>query len=296
MKQSTLIYHLTAFLVVAIWGSTFVCTKILLVNGLTAAQIFTLRFIIAYVLLLAFSLTRRSFRCWADTWRDELIMAALGLTGGTLYFLTENSAMNYTTTTNTSLIVCCCPLFASLLIGWFYRSERMRPVQVAGTLMAVMGVTAVVLNGRFVLHLSPLGDALALGANLCWAVYSLLMIPANKRYDAVFITRKVFFYGLLFMIPYFLLFPETPALSVLRRGDILLNLFFLGSIASMACFLAWTWVMDKLGAIVATNYVYMNPLVTIIFAWWILNEQITPWFLVGTVLILLGMYLADKKK
>jgi len=296
MKQSTLIYHLTAFLVVAIWGSTFVCTKILLVNGLTAAQIFTLRFIIAYVLLLAFSLTRRSFRCWADTWRDELIMAALGLTGGTLYFLTENSAMNYTTTTNTSLIVCCCPLFASLLIGWFYRSERMRPVQVAGTLMAVMGVTAVVLNGRFVLHLSPMGDALALGANLCWAVYSLLMIPANKRYDAVFITRKVFFYGLLFMIPYFLLFPETPALSVLRRGDILLNLFFLGSIASMACFLAWTWVMDKLGAIVATNYVYLNPLVTILFAWWILSEQITVWFLVGTVLILLGMYLADKKK
>ena len=266
MKQSTLIYHLTAFLVVAIWGSTFVCTKILLVNGLTAAQIFTLRFIIAYVLLLAFSLTRRSFRCWADTWRDELIMAALGLTGGTLYFLTENSAMNYTTTTNTSLIVCCCPLFASLLIGWFYRSERMRPVQVAGTLMAVLGVTAVVLNGRFVLHLSPLGDALALGANLCWAVYSLLMIPANKRYDAVFITRTVFFYGLLFMIPYFLLFPETPALSVLRRGDILLNLFFLGSIASMACFLAWTWVMHKLGAIVATNYVYLNPLVTILFA------------------------------
>ena len=296
MKQSTLIYHLTAFLVVAIWGSTFVCTKILLVNGLTAAQIFTLRFIIAYVLLLAFSLTRRSFRCWADTWRDELIMAALGLTGGTLYFLTENSAMNYTTTTNTSLIVCCCPLFASLLIGWFYRSERMRPVQVAGTLMAVMGVTAVVLNGRFVLHLSPLGDALALGANLCWAVYSLLMIPANRRYDAVFITHKVFFYGLLFMIPYFMVFPEMPPTNVLLRGDILLNLFFLGSIASMACFLAWTWVMDKLGAIVATNYVYLNPLVTIIFAWWILNEQITPWFLVGTVLILLGMYLADKKK
>ena len=296
MKQSTLIYHLTAFLVVAIWGSTFVCTKILLVNGLTAAQIFTLRFIIAYVLLLAFSLTRRSFRCWADTWRDELIMAALGLTGGTLYFLTENSAMNYTTTTNTSLIVCCCPLFASLLIGWFYRSERMRPVQVAGTLMAVMGVTAVVLNGRFVLHLSPMGDALALGANLCWAVYSLLMIPANRRYDAVFITRKVFFYGLLFMIPYFMVFPEMPPTNVLLRGDILLNLFFLGSIASMACFLAWTWVMHKLGAIVATNYVYLNPPVTILFAWWILSEQITVWFLVGTVLILVGMYLADKRK
>ena len=121
------------------------------------------------------------------------------------------------------------------------------------------------------------------------------MIPANRRYDAVFITRKVFFYGLVTMIPYFLLFPEQPPLHVLLRPDVLLNLLFLGCVASMACFLAWTWAMDKLGAIVTTNYVYVNPLVTILFAWWLLNEQITPWFLLGTVLILGGMYLADKR-
>ena len=296
MKQNTFIYHLTAFIVVAIWGSTFVFTKLLLLNGLSAAQIFALRFIIAYLLLLCFSLTRRAFRLWAKNWRDELLMAALGLTGGSLYFLTENSAMNYTTTTNTSLIVCCCPLFAALLIGLFYRAERMSALQMGGTLMAVVGVAIVVLNGRFVLHLSPLGDSLALVANLCWAVYSLLMIPANKRYDAVFITRKVFFYGLMTMIPYFIMHPEFPPMDVVFRSDVLLNLLFLGSIASMACFLAWTWVMDKLGAIIATNYVYINPLVTIVFAWWILSEKITPWFLVGTFLILTGMYLADKKK
>ncbi|MBR3454759.1 MAG: DMT family transporter [Bacteroidaceae bacterium] len=296
MRQYTFLYHLTAFIVVAIWGSTFVFTKLLLMNGLTAAHIFTLRFIIAYLLLLCFSLTRRAFRLWAKTWKEELLMAGLGLTGGSLYFMTENSAMNFTTTTNTSLIVCCCPLFASILIGLFYRSERMRTVQLTGTLMAVLGVAVVVLNGRFVLHLSPLGDALALIANLCWAVYSLLMIPANKRYDAVFITRKVFFYGLVTILPYFIMHPEWPPVAVILKQDVLLNLLFLSCVASMACFLAWTWVMDKLGAIIATNYVYVNPLTTIIFAWWILHEQITPWFLLGTVLILVGMYLADKKR
>lgn len=296
MKQYSFLYHLTAFVVVAIWGSTFVFTKLLLMNGLSAAHIFTLRFIIAYVLLLCFALTRRGFRLWSDNWKDEMLMACLGLTGGSLYFLTENSAMNYTTTTNTSLIVCCCPLFAALLIGGLYRSERMSSVQMTGTLMAVLGVAIVVLNGRFILHLSPLGDALAFAATLCWAVYSLLMIPANKRYDAVFITRKVFFYGLVTIIPYYFFHPELPNLNVVFKLDVFLNLLFLGSIASMACFLAWTWVMDKLGAIVATNYVYINPLVTIVFAWWILNEQITYWFLLGTVLILIGMYLADKKK
>lgn len=286
---------MTAFAVVAIWGVTFVFTKLLLVNGLTAAHIFTLRFIIAYVMLLAFAVTRPSFRWWADSWKDEMLMAALGLTGGSLYFLTENSAMNYTTTTNTSLIVCCCPLFAAILIGSFYRSQRLRGIQVVGTLMAVAGVATVVLNGHFVLHLSPLGDTLALCANLCWAVYSLLMVPANQRYDAVFITRKVFFYGLLTMIPYYMVYPQMPSMSLVLRSDILLNLLFLGCVASMGCFLAWNWVMKKLGAIVTTNYVYVNPLTTILFAWWILNEQITLWFLLGTVLVLAGMDLCASR-
>ena len=123
--MSKWLYHIVAFLVVAVWGSTFVFTKILLLSGLSAAQIFTLRFIIAYLLLMGFSLTRHPFRLMSRSLCDELLMFALGVSGGSLYFLTENSAMNYTTTPNTSLIVCLCPLFAALLISAFYKSERL---------------------------------------------------------------------------------------------------------------------------------------------------------------------------
>ena len=293
--MSGLFYHIVAFVVVAIWGSTFVFTKLLLLNGLTAAQIFVLRFAIAYVLLMAFALLRRQFRLLAASLADELLMLALGVMGGSLYFLTENSAMIYTTTTNTSLIVCLCPLFAALLISIFYRSERLHGVQIVGSLMAAIGVVVVVLNGHFVLHLSPLGDTLAFVACLCWAVYSLLLIPANKRYDAVFITRKVFFYGLLSMIPYFLVWPEFPAIGELLRPTVLWNLLFLGCVASMLCFLTWNWVVKKLGAVKTTNYVYFNPVVTVIFAWLWLSERITVFFVIGTLLILAGMYLCNKK-
>jgi drug/metabolite transporter (DMT)-like permease len=294
--MNRLIYHLVAFLVVAVWGSTFVFTKLLLLGGLTAAQIFVLRFIVAYVLLLVFSLTRKSFRLFATSLKDELLMMGLGVTGGSMYFLTENNAMNYTTTTNTSLIVCLCPLVAAPLIALFYRSERLHGIQIVGTLMAALGVVVVVLNGHFVLHLSPLGDTLAFCACLCWALYSLLMIPANQRYDTVFITRKVFFYGLLSMIPYFLLMPADFPLEVILRPDILANLLFLGCVASMLCFLAWNWVMKKLGAVAATNYVYFNPVTTVLFAWVILSERITLYFLMGTLLILTGMYLCNRGK
>ena len=294
--MNRLIYHLVAFMVVAIWGVTFVYTKLLLIAGLTAAQIFVLRFIMAYLLLLVYSLIRKQFRLFASVWQDELLMVALGVTGGSLYFLTENSALIYTTTTNTSLIVCLCPLIAALLIALFFRSMRLHGIQIVGTVIAAIGVCIVVLNGHFVLHLSPLGDMLAFGACLCWAFYSLLMIPAGQRYDTLFITRKVFFYGLLSMIPYFLIFPDLPSLSVVLRIDVLANLLFLGCVASMLCFLAWNWVIKKLGAVIVTNYVYFNPVTTVIFAWLILAERITIYFLVGTLLILAGMYLCNKVK
>ena len=293
-----LLGHLAALLTVIVWGSTFVYTKLLLLEGLSPAQIFTLRFIIAYVLLLAFSLAqrqKRGFRWLSDNWKDELLMVGLGVAGGSLYFLAENEAMNHTTTTNTSLIVCLCPLFAAALISCFYKSERLRPSQVLGTVLAALGVVVVVLNGHFVLHLSPLGDSLAFLACLCWAVYSLLMIRANSRYDVVFITRKVFFYGLLSMIPYYVFVPDMPPMSLLLKPEILANLLFLGFVASMLCFVVWNWAMKQIGTVTTTNYVYINPLTTIVFAWLLLDEKITLFFLFGTALILVGMFLADRK-
>ena len=326
-----------AFVTVAIWGSTFVFTKMLLQSGLTPAQIFTFRFIIAYILLLGYSVffCKRSGKAerthhnslFSSSWRDELLMVALGITGGSVYFLAENAAMLYTTATNTSLIVCSCPLFAMLLFAIVYRhSEHISKLQALGSVVACMGMAIVVLNGHFVLHLSPLGDMLAFAACLCWAVYSLLIKAAferghsdvcissaereqsrpkfkrtTDRYSSLFITRKVFFYGLLTIIPYYILRPNeaslfTTSLFQFFNLSILLNLLFLGVIASMVCYLLWNWVISKLGAVVATNWVYFNPITTICFAWWLLDEKITVWFLLGSALILTGMYLADKKQ
>ena len=300
-SRSHLIPHIVAFLTVAVWGSTFVFTKLLLQAGLSPAQIFTLRFIIAYVLLLAYSLSRQH-QWLCSSWKDELLMVALGITGGSLYFLTENAAMLYTTATNTSLIVCSCPLFAMLLFAIVYRqSEHITKVQALGSVIACLGMAVVVLNGHFVLHLSPLGDILAFGACLCWAVYSLLMKKALEDYSTLFITRKVFFYGIITIIPYYIIRPEEASIFNLSffqsfNFTILLNLLFLAVVASLLCFLTWNWVISKLGAVVATNWVYFNPITTILFAWWLLHEQITIWFLLGTVFILVGMYLADKGK
>ena len=290
-RNNTWIYHLVAFATVAIWGCTFVSTKVLMLNGLSPAQIFTLRFLIAYVMMLAVYHSR----LWADSWRDELKMMLLGISGGSLYFLSENEAMNFTSTTNTSLIVCSCPLFATLLVRLVYRSTtRISMMQLGGSLLAFAGMVIVVLNGRFVLHLSPLGDALAFTACLSWSVYSLLMKWVSAKYGAAFITRKVFFYGVLTILPSYIFYPTLPTAAVLTKPVVVGNLAFLGCLASMICFLTWNWCISKLGAVKATNWVYFNPITTMIFASWVLGEKITPYFLAGATCILLGMFVADR--
>lgn len=290
-RNNTWIYHLVAFATVAIWGCTFVSTKVLMLNGLSPAQIFTLRFLIAYVMMLAVYHSR----LWADSWRDELKMMLLGISGGSLYFLSENEAINFTSTTNTSLIVCSCPLFATLLVRLVYRSTtRISMMQLGGSLLAFAGMVIVVLNGRFVLHLSPLGDALAFTACLSWSVYSLLMKWVSAKYGAAFITRKVFFYGVLTILPYYIFYPTLPTAAVLTKPVVVGNLAFLGCLASMICFLTWNWCISKLGAVKATNWVYFNPITTMIFASWVLGEKITPYFLAGATCILLGMFVTDR--
>ena len=297
-KESDIFAHLVAFVTVAIWGTTFVWTKLLIYNGISPAQIFTLRFVVAYLLMLAFSLCcqkRVKHKWFADSWRDELLMLALGVAGGSVYFLTENEALRFTTATNTSLIVCSCPLLTMLIYRMFYKSERLRVAQLLGSLTACLGMVIVVLNGRFVLNLSPVGDVLAFMACLSWAFYSLMMKPALQRYSSVFITRKVFFYGVLTVLPYYIVVPGFPSFDTLMQPAVLSNLLFLSVVASMACFLTWNWCIGRLGAVQATNWVYLNPIATIVAAWLVLDEEITAYFLIGSILILLGMYVSERR-
>lgn len=290
MQNNNLLYHLIAIIIVVVWGTTFVSTKILLLNGLTPAGIFAIRFFIAYIGLVIIS----HKRMFCKNLKDELLVVLLGLFGGSMYFLTENMSLNYTTTTNTSLIVCSCPLFSTLLICYFFKT-KLTKYQILGDILAFLGMAIVVLNGQFVLHLSPIGDMLAFGACLCWAFYSLIMRLLVSNYSSVFITRKVFGYGLLTIIPWFLFRPEDSPINIDFTNPLLWgNILFLSLVASLTCYSLWTVCLKRLGVIAATNYVYINPIATVGAAVVILNEQITIWFILGSLFILAGLWLHNR--
>ncbi len=284
-------YHLAALFTVSVWGATFVSTKALIAAGLTPAEIFLMRFALGYLCILP--LAPRRLR--AENRRDEAAFAAAGVCGGSLYFLLENVALEYAPASNVSLLVCTAPVWTALAAGRADRGERMTRRQAAGAALAAAGMALVVLNGRFVLHISPAGDLLALAAALSWMGYSLVIKRLGARYPASFIARKVFFYGMVTILPVFAFRPFAATGELLARPVVWANLLFLGVVASGFCYALWNAVMRRLGAVRATNYIFFNPLVTMLTAALCIGERITAPALAGAAMILCGMWYAERR-
>ncbi len=231
-------YHILAILTVAVWGTTFISTKILINNGLSPQEIFLLRFIIAYIGIWFIS-PRKIF---SDSIKDELTMFAAGLTGGTLYFLTENTALKFTQTTNVAFIICATPLLTTGLSLLTDRNNKVSHNWLLGSIAALIGVAILIFNGSVILKLSPIGDFLTLAAALSWAFYSLIINKLSKKYRSIFITRKIFFYGTLGILPAFIIHPFSFPLEGFLRPEVFINLLFLSLLASLVCFVVWNMV------------------------------------------------------
>ena len=283
-------FHLLAILTIAIWGVTFVNTKVLLQHGLQPMEIFLLRFIVAYLCIWTIS----PRRLLSDSWKDEALFFILGLIGGTVYFVAENTAIGLSYVNNVSFIVCTAPLITMLLAILFIKSVKATVPLVLGSLIALVGVAIVIYNGHFVLRLNPLGDFLALTAAFSWAIYSLVIKKVSNRYSATYITRKVFFYGILTVIPLFFFKPWEFPLEGFRQPAVWMNLLFLSVVASFLCFLWWSVAVKKIGALPTSNYVYLNPVTTVCASALVLNEPMTVMACLGSALILLGVFIANR--
>lgn len=285
-----LLFHLLTALVVVIWGTTFVSTKVLLQNGLGPIEIMFYRFLLAYLGILIIS----HKRWWADNWKDEGMLMLSGLTGGTFYFIAENTALGITQASNVALLVCTTPIFTALLANWFFK-EPLRKNMLLGSLIALVGVGMVVFSGSVLLQINPLGDFLSIVAALMWAIYCLILKPLGKRYSTAFITRKVFLYSVLSLLVYFLFDPLQIKPDILFNPIVALNLLFLGIMASMLCFIAWNAAVKVLGPSKTANYIYVQPFSTLVLSSIILSEVITVLSMIGALCIIGGIYLAEKE-
>lgn len=283
--------HLSALITIVIWGTTFISTKILL-KDFSPIEILFFRFTIGFTMLLIIC----PHKLKIIKKKHELYFAAAGLCGITLYFLLENIALIYTLASNVGVIISIAPFFTAIFAHFFLDGEKLKSQFFIGFAFAIIGIFMINFNGNMILKLNPLGDILAIFAAIIWAVYSVVAKKISSfKYNTVQTTRRIFFYGLLFMIPALFIFDFKLNLKSFVYIPNLLNILYLGLGASALCFVTWNLAVKILGVVKTSIYIYMVPVITIMTAAVILHEKITWIALVGTSVTLTGLFISESK-
>jgi drug/metabolite transporter (DMT)-like permease len=288
-RGQALLAHLFALGTSAVWGLTFISSKILLETH-TPLEIIVFRFTAATAFL--FCLRPRLFR-HGGGWRTELLFAGAGLFGVSVYFLLENTALLYTYASNTSVILCTAPFFTGLVCSAFLK-ERMGHTFFLGFVIAIAGIALISFNGASTLGLNPLGDFLAMLAALSWAIYSLLTrLIFDRGYPMLEATRRILLWGLASFV-LFLPFQAKPfQMPDLMDPATVGHILFLGLLASGVCYSTWNHALRTIGAVKTTAYIYLSPVFTVLAAALVLDERITLLAAIGMILTLTGLLLSE---
>ena len=282
-------YHVAAFAMILVWGISFLNTRVLLDAGLTPTEIFVARFTIAYLSLLVIC----RFKVRLTGWRDELLFVVCGVAGGSAYFIAENTALELTLISDVAVLVSTAPLTTALMGAI---DERISLLTLLGMVIAFVGAVMLALKDGLVWGDSVLGDVLALLAALVWAFYSMALKRLNRTYTTLFITRKLFFYGVLSALPLLALEDSQLDWNKISQPAVWGNLLYLGLICSMAAYFIWGITVKRIGAVRASNYFYLSPIISMIAAAIWFGERTTVIAYIGCALILAGVVIAEKFK
>lgn len=291
MKNNSINGHISAFVTIIIWGTTFISTKILL-SDFAPIEILFIRFVLGLVALIIIS--PKLFKL--KSLKEELIFAGAGLSGICLYYLLENIALTHTMASNVGVIISTAPFFTAILSHIFIKNnEKLKVNFFVGFGIAIAGICLISFNGTKA-QLNPHGDILALVAAFVWAVYSLLTKKISSfGYSTIHTTRRIFTYGIIFMLPLLFVFDFKFNINKIFDMKNLLNLLYLGLGASALCFVTWSYAVKTLGAIKTSVYIYLVPVITILTSVLFLEEKLTAISVTGTVFTLIGLFVSESQ-
>ena len=197
---------------------------------------------------------------------------------------------------NVGVIIPVASFFSAVLSHVFLSTEEKLKAQFfVGFIVAMAGICLISFSGSE-LKLNPVGDILSIVAAFIWAVYSLLTRKIGSYgYNTIQTTRRIFTYGILFMLPFLFIFDFKLDMQKFVKPEYALNLIYLGLGASALCFVTWNYAVKVLGAVKTSVYIYIVPVITVVTSVIVLKEEITWMAAIGIGLTLIGLVLSESK-
>jgi drug/metabolite transporter (DMT)-like permease len=283
-----------AVFAVVVWGGTFVATKVAL-KDIQPATIVFLRFAMGVMILAAGVQLRGQWQ--KLNLRDSLSLVGLGFLGISFHQWLQSTGMQTSAASTTAWIVTTAPVFIAIL-GWIVLHEKVGKIQIAGTLLAAVGVLLVITRGDFhvaaIGHIGTVGDFLILISAVNWAVFSVLSRKILLRLPASLMMFYVMLFGFGFSSILFLVQTGVQDIANLTSNS-WMAILILGIFGSGLAYIAWYDALQNLPANQAGVFLYIEPLVTMLLALIILGEPVTWASLLGGAVIITGVWMVNRK-
>lgn len=278
-------------LVNVFWGASSIAAREALMQ-LNAIEIVTIRFTIALFIALALAVLLKGWGSLKIDLKDIPVFVVISVLGVSLGFFLQVEALAFTTVTNFSLEFNLSTFFI-MLFGAALLGERLTKKKITGAVIAFVGVVLIVSGGSLDLSSSHLmGDLIGIGSAIVFGLYSIAAKKVSEKYGPMTILSYTFLFGVLGLLPFYVLAtPMTPlaSLNVLSWSSLL----FLAVLCSVFAFLVYTHGLNRLKASDVAMSIYVTPLAGILLAVFLLGESMTGYTVAGAGLILAGMYLAQ---
>lgn len=278
--------HAAAVVLMVIWGLSYLSIRFV-VNEIDPVLSAFYRFAIstAVMSLFAFGRGKRVHR------EDRLRFVLGGLFGVATYFTFQNIGVKLTTTANVAIIVSTIPV-VTLLVNSVVLKIRLDRWKAAGVVMSVLGIALIVLaKENFSLFSSgTLGDLLVLGAALSWVAYTLLMSNLKGSYSPMEASFHTNAWGTLFLSPILL---KTGLQPLSPTG--IFHLLYLSIVCTFVGYNLYLYCLKALGSVKATAYINLEPAISVAVSIFILKEAVFPLQIAGAAVIILGVFLVNRK-
>ncbi len=275
----------------SIWGGMYVVSKVVL-EVIPPFALLTIRLAQGFVVLGAaiwfrkthISLTRKQF------WQSLLV----GVMGYGISLGFQFTGTNFSTASNGALITSATPAFV-LLFAFVLLRERITERQILALTISTLGVLAVI-DPRAA-ELSPslfLGNILLFFAGLTWALYSVLVRRISGNVDLLTSSAIMLLGGI----------PSSAMLGISEVysqgiGEITVGIIggilFLGIISTAVAMFLWNYAFKELPATLASLTFFAQPVVGTLLGWLFLEEKITPLFMLGGVMIGIGILISTRE-
>ncbi|HKY56101.1 MAG TPA: DMT family transporter [Anaerolineales bacterium] len=293
MSKATFLPYIEVLFAVIVWGASFIATKIAL-ETISPISIVWLRFAMGVVVLGMIVALRKQFAL--PERREWGYFALLGFLGITFHQWLQSNGLQTSEAGTTAWIVATTPVFMALL-GWIFLREGLAVTQIIGIGLAAAGVLLVTTDGNIasisIGRFGAPGDILILVSAVNWAVVSALSRRGLKLYAAGLMTFYIMTFGWLFSSLLFFGGRHYTEIGHLSLNG-WLGVTFLGIFCSGLAYIAWYDALQALSTAETGVFLYIEPLVAVVVAFFLLDEAITWASLIGGAIILFGVWMVNR--